>query len=578
MHIKSIDIQGFRSFASPQTLDFDALRPGLYHVAGRNGSGKSSLFEAVHWALYGKTSRGLKAGSVKSWTGKEKCSVILNLKGDSILREHSPNVLECRHYTDEEAHPIDQTELEVEVLQCPQAAFTFAVYFPQFAPSFIDLERPQQTKVFTEVLKLHKWEAAAGMSNGHAADLEQGLAGLREQQTELRGQAKELLAVDYGAQERAWDDERRAKLATAARGVKVAEAAVLAAEKALAAATKEVARPRPALERLVAAADVVRQAEASLREQRATVRALQDKDIRECPTCGAPMSDDHVRKELEAAGKKEVYLGEMFAASLRTHEKLGRTSVEELDAAEAADANEKIAHAAVTEAHMHAAVASGNLNSIRAERNPYTKAREQADARGEALAQQLDEVSATIAADHKLLEDCKFWTKGFKEIRLLEIERSLAQLTLEVNEVLFQIGLPDWSIEFEIERETKKGTIDKNFTTFIRAPGVKSAVPWEAWSGGESQRLRLAISMGFANLIGSRMGTQPNVEFWDEPSTWLDDVGGLLEVLSDRARRYNRLILLADHRVLEFGGFAGTINIVKTDSGSRIETALLRAG
>ena len=152
------------------------------------------------------------------------------------------------------------------------------------------------------------------------------------------------------------------------------------------------------------------------------------------------------------------------------------------------------------------------------------------------------------------------------------IQESLAQLTLECNEVLFQMGLQDWFVSFDVERETKSGGINKNFTVMVQAPQMKDPVPWEVWSGGESQRLRLAVSMGFANLVSSRLGVQPNVEFWDEPSTWMTESGiqDMLTVLAERAERYRKVILLADHRALDFGGFVGVINIIKDRGGSRI--------
>ncbi len=69
MKLQRISITGFRSFRTTQVLLLNKMYPGLWLVTGENevepelganGAGKSSLFEAVHWALYGKTSRSLK--------------------------------------------------------------------------------------------------------------------------------------------------------------------------------------------------------------------------------------------------------------------------------------------------------------------------------------------------------------------------------------------------------------------------------------------------------------------------------------------------------------------------------------
>src|SRR5262245_5644462 len=108
MRLKSITIQGFRSFAAEQTLDFSALKPGLYHLHGENqvepeleanGCGKSTLLEALCWCLYGYTSDKLRASSVKNWNDvKEKCSVIAVMDVPDgelcIFRQWGPNILE----------------------------------------------------------------------------------------------------------------------------------------------------------------------------------------------------------------------------------------------------------------------------------------------------------------------------------------------------------------------------------------------------------------------------------------------------------------------------------------------------
>lgn len=55
-----LEIEGFASYLAPTAVDFDGLR--LLAVVGSTGSGKSSLLDAITFALYGKT----RAGSVDS--------------------------------------------------------------------------------------------------------------------------------------------------------------------------------------------------------------------------------------------------------------------------------------------------------------------------------------------------------------------------------------------------------------------------------------------------------------------------------------------------------------------------------
>jgi DNA repair exonuclease SbcCD ATPase subunit len=163
-----------------------------------------------------------------------------------------------------------------------------------------------------------------------------------------------------------------------------------------------------------------------------------------------------------------------------------------------------------------------------------------------------------------------YWVAGFKRVRLYVIEETLRQLEIEVNNSLTNLGLADWQITFDIERENKSGGVTKGFVVFIKCPSNPEPVRWESWSGGETQRLQLAGDFGLANLIMMQAGLTNTIEFYDEPSNRLSDEGvnDLAETLHQRALDDGKCIWLVDHRMPEFGAFKAKMEVVKTADGS----------
>lgn len=550
MILKSITAANFRSFGQ---LDFQMPEAGLWHLHGANGHGKSTLLEAVHWCLFGRTSRGVKAGNVANWRNQEDCWA--ELRGSAfgknfvLRRSWGPISLTLN------GEAVDQETLEKE-LGISEERFKYGYHFSQFSTPFLDLKAEQKMALFMDALPLRVWELASDLAGSEARTATSELDFVSGELSQAEAVLAEIDLKALKEQEKGWEADREETLA-------------------------EIRKKKPKLfssasyvalqERARSLGEQHTEAISKLSEMRGERRALENQQASlgvaaktgRCPTCNAKLPDaDHLKAEYSRLHKAI----EAKAGLIMSKDTLARTMATEL-----VDVRSKLAELdSVKRANEDIA---RSIEEWQTRQNPYSRQRKDAEMRQAKLRLKVASLKKAITEKRKHVDHTSHWIKGFKEVRLLQVESVLAQLEAQTNQVMEELGLSGWQINFEIEKETKSGTIRRGFNTMVLSPTHQEPVPWEVWSGGESQRLRLAGTMGFANLIQS-ISSSPgtNVEFWDEPCRHLDEDGVKLtiEALAGRARKHNRTILLAEHSALRFGRFAGRINVVKADGQSRI--------
>ena len=610
-----LTVTNFRSFKGEQTFYFPS-KPGLYFMQGvnaseprlgTNGAGKTTIWEALLWCLYDKTSKGLKGGSVCNWDVPKGVKVVLHFTTDDgeghITRTWGPISWKLvSPFGDEEDLTKSKDNPILGIMRLEFAPFLHCILMAQSQPMFLDLKSDQKAAIFSEVMGLDKWIDYSSAASKKASAQDIVTRRLESRIGEIKGRLEGQ--QDFSGSVSDFEAKRKNKIKEIEQEYEV----LLAKSKACIKHESEYrAKVTELKAKIVDAKEVEERAHAKLRnfkddqdcleleltEAKRTVRDIKQLiDFFEkhdhCPTCDQDISkrvyDEKVsanRRLLSGAEKKVKRLEDLLA----TNEKIeGKLIQEESDAAILAlDLIYSDIEGYETEATAYkrnADLAERELDrledraeEITKERNPFHDLQKTALDEGKALEQEHRTLLEELDYSMERYSLYSFWVRGFKDLRLQLIAEALTELEIEVNSCVTALGLVDWELKFQVDRETASGTISRGFTVSVISPYNNKPVPWESWSGGESQRLRIAATMGLSNLIRSRTGTELALEVWDEPSTALSQQGvhDLLEALNHRANTEQRPIWIVDHTSHSFGGFAGGATITKRKSGSVIE-------
>lgn len=604
LEFKSLMIENFKAFAGTHEIQL-ARAPGLYYITGQNrlepelganGVGKSTIFDALLWALFGRTGRDNRpAAAVHSWGIGKTTRVRLELRrGENpitVTRTRNPNRLMVDDFDGE--REIQQDEIP-KLIGMSETLLRYTLILGQFGTLFLDMKPEAQSQMFTEALQLDIWLAAANRASDKAKQAKSDVARHDRELARLDGVLVQL-AEQIKEDERAaalFEQDRAAAIKKAKRGIAQMETDL----EDLEAAPVE----RPELPANVLDPKLAREsanAQAALRVLLNDIAANNDdiesaqarlikieKHKRKCEACGQQISAadwqaqrDKVAKEIAAL--TSILRGQEaeVKALKKTGDELGsRLQVESLRLDEAradyetdleaweewqAKANAARSTKATCQADLKRAEQSTNLAQDRIDAAKQKQVKE-------------EEAQAAIAiakADAETLEqDALFWVDAFREIRLSIIDETLIELEMAATRHAGMLGLVDWAIRFETERETKSGSTSYAFNVLLFPPGRDEPVKWESYSGGESQRWQLAVAFGLSEVLLARAGLTPNLEILDEPTRGLSAQGveDLLEHLRTRALELGRAIYFVDHHSLDKGMFDGVLMVQKDKSGA----------
>lgn len=604
----SLIIENFKSFQGQHTFRFPTA-PGLYFMAGNNlrdasiggnGTGKTSVWDALFWVLYGRSVGGMKAKSLLNRQTSDKgYAVTLDLSiGESgeediyeLRRTWNPNSLQWRRLGTEDWTELTNEEV-VQWVRLSSTQFLTSVLFGQGQPSFLDLSAPDRAALFDDILDLDYWNRLSDFAGEQEREVMQRFVKLDRDIAYLEGVLTSLPTLEsLRANMDQWDEERQLQVTSRKEMIEERrkDCRLLVAKKnELTQTLQNLSKEMAALEQ---GTDPFANDLSSLQAEKAVLCSKYDDSHRNyefyeknttCSTCQQSITDEFRSKMMKQLKRERVELDVLWNTLVRKEEALNERRTQwaftvgeqrKQRASLETRRNTLNRELGVLETRLDQMVREGKtllaeLDRMENETNPYLKVYDESQKTRqeteEALTLQKKEWNEQVLEK----EMCAFWKDHFRKIRIFLSGQILSQLTFDVQMALGQLGLPQWTLQLSSEEVLQSGKKKTAISIRISDGSTEDRTPWES-SGGEHRRLALATSMGLSSFIQRLAGVHIPFEVWDEPTDGLSKEGiqDLIQFLSDWSRMSHSQVWVVDHSIHSAGLFDGICTIEKDPEG-----------
>jgi exonuclease SbcC len=353
-------ISGFLSYRDPTELDFN--RFDLACISGQNGAGKSSLLDAITWALFGEA-RGRGAEVINLHPDVKAAEVAFTFKYEGnvyriqrTLPRGKNTLLEFQIQNGEDWKALTErttrdTQGRIEqILRLDYETFINASFFLQGkADQFTQKKAGERKAVLSSILGLEVWDSYKDRTAERRKELEREVDEIDGRQAEIEAELSE-------------EEARRKRLTELESSLKQLSSARAAQESALEAIRKTTAALDE--QRKLAAALA-----ASLERSRSMLAGLQARCAEKEKERTTYMDRVNRAREIEAAylawhkSRSEVEHMETVASQFREHQDQRQPLLREIDSEKARLEEEKRGLLAEEEAIRDQGAAISNLKT-----------------------------------------------------------------------------------------------------------------------------------------------------------------------------------------------------------------------
>ena len=580
--LKDLTVKNFMSVGNQtQAVDFNSeqltlvlgenLDQGGDDSGSRNGTGKTTIINALSYALYGKALTNIRANNLINKTNSKGMLVTLHFEKNGqdyrIERGRSPNVLKF-FVNDQEQELVDESQGDsrktqgdiTDILGMSHEMFKHVVALNTYSEPFLALRQNDQRAIIEQLLGIT-------ILSEKAESLKEQIRSTKDAVTEETLKIQAIEASNKKIQgsietlegrQRAWKAKQKQDIEKLQKGIDELEHLDIDSEldahekltnwnehnNAILALKKELSTLEPALVR----------ADKSVEKVKKDITELEDAV---CYTCGQEL---HADKKVEIAERKAKELDDAVSYQLEIQEKV--TSVAEA-LTEIGDINGKPTtfYETAKEAYDHRSNVANLQTALankQSEADPYEE--QIKDIQDTALV----EIDWTIVNQYTELKEhqeflLKLLTNKDSFIRKKIIDQNLAYLNNRLTYYLDKLGLPHQVVfQNDLAVEITQLGQDLDFDNLSR---------------GERNRLILGMSFAFRDVWES-LYQQINLLFIDELIDSGMDTAGVenaLGVLKKMGRERNKNIYLISHKDELIGRVNHVLKVIKENGFTSYE-------
>lgn len=615
MKVTKLSISNFGSFFGSHQIPMSDL--GLVFISGHNmdepkspsnGAGKSTIFDALDWCLFGEIPRGDSVKSVVNEEAKKDCFVLAELEDAgtkyAIFRTRlfqKTSSLTFWIGTDgqwENRTTLDESETQariVEALGLDRTIFRAAIYRAQGDQfSFASAPDGERKEMLTALIpELQQVDELRERAKEILQKIQTTMAENVGKFSQLKAEMDQIKAMDWGAVEAQWEASQKLRLQDAVTKVEQAFAQLQTAQAAvqvLPTLYQEIQQLEGVVipisnvwqqeheKRIAAQASILAQGKmlkSRMEENRIWLSKLQKGEIKEgaCDRCKQPVTGAHLQMEVQKATSIHDQLTQEMAA-MQGHSELLAKSVAEAKTYAQQETNAN--HAGVSAHHQQLGQLKARYNQlmqiqgtiaqletnwggwatyrtqIEHEISPMQVQKEKAYARAAVLeAEALGIESSQVSMQHR--ERCTvFWVDALtaKGLKNMIMDSRIEDMTVAANTWVQQLTAGTTWVRFETQTMTSGGKLSEklNVRIFRHNPdGSITERNFKSWSGGEKTRVALGVDQGLAKLIADRATKAWDLRILDETFAQNLDHGGREAVFDILQKEKAGTVFVVDH-------------------------------